>query len=352
MEQNYTNLSKQEYITEYLRRAADLEFERFTLEKLNQKLYNAYSECLSALEQGGYDLKYWEKKRRELSGQITFKQFLFKIFMVFYGGLYGIVPGAFIMFILLVIRYYTSPRFLAPLFDFAFSASRPKLTFFVFIPYCVAAVITLIIIILKVPVDRIKNMKELREVRRKIKTTTEMINREKARRPYLEKELGRCTVQLTNLNISRNKFYSGNLIPVKYRNAVPMSMMYEYFVTRICSELEGKDGAFARFENEIYIKRIADTVERISEKLDVVIQNQGQILRKVEDIDRKTDRIVSEIGQVKSGIGKLHSDLGKIQQSVDNIEGNAELTKYYSEVTARYAQHEMWVNGYSDKPEP
>ena len=55
----------------------------------------------------------------------------------------------------------------------------------------------------------------------KCKRCGEMINREKARRPYLEKELGRCTVQLTNLNISRNLlslsvnlYASSNSLPV------------------------------------------------------------------------------------------------------------------------------------------
>ena len=68
--------------------------------------------------------------------------------------------------------------------------------------------------------------------------------------------------------ISLEKMYSSNIIYKKYRSIVPMFMICEYLESNRCTKLEGHDGAYNMYEQELRANIIIDRLDIIIYKLD------------------------------------------------------------------------------------
>ncbi|MBS7297721.1 MAG: hypothetical protein KIG65_01410, partial [Eubacteriales bacterium] len=67
----------------------------------------------------------------------------------------------------------------------------------------------------------------------------------------LRKELSIIKTYLNNTYKILDNYYQCNIIFPKYRNFIAISSIYEYFSSGRCSQLEGREGAYNIFENEI-----------------------------------------------------------------------------------------------------
>lgn len=161
--------------------------------------------------------------------------------------------------------------------------------------------------------------------------------------PYYERETARCKEELRKLNLARARYYEGEILHKKYRNAAATGTMLEYLETRRCDQIEGHGGTIDVFEQELYLKKIVLNTESISRKLDQVILNQGKILNRIEQIDQKVDGIMQSID---TWCSRIREGQEKMKRSLDQIEYNSRLTGYYAEVTARSAKYLAWKQGY------
>lgn len=131
---------------------------------------------------------------------------------------------------------------------------------------------------------------------------------------FIEKECQESVIP--NINQTEailNKVYSANIIHPKYRNFVAVSQIYEYFETGRCSELEGPNGAYNLYENELRLNTIID-------KLDIIISQLATLN--------------ATMGMVVSAINYSNSMLSDISSSLGRIEANTALTAYNSQCIA------------------
>ncbi len=341
-------LPEQQYITEYLRRATDLEYDRYSMEKILEKLKKSFAVNKSAMEAKEGELAQLNVNARQMQQSLnvithsaTVGEVLSRAFAVA-GIIFGVmILESFLGFGILTILL----ELVGAMFDGALGPVI--LIFFVALPLLISIMHCNSVADEKNAADRIDKQRKLEDLRSKIIEADEAIRRCRMRSVGLEKEIGRCVVQYSSLNRSRRAFYSNGLIPEKYQDAVPMSTMYEYFTTRICSTLDGYEGAFARFEYQVRLDQIASSVDQISRKMDTVIRHQGRILRKIEEIDHHIEDVITRVEENGSRLSKMQQSMDNMRGSLDRIEGNAELTKYYSEVTARCAQYQMWKEDYT-----
>lgn len=343
MAKNLICLTEQQYMTEYLRRAADLEYDRYSMEKMTEKLKNAYSANKDFIDRKEGEIARLGRECGDMQKRVMLNPHSMKAGDVISGAL----RWAGIIFGIMLVENIVKFGILTPLMELCGTVGVAIFVFYVAAPLVISYLRCKAKTDEKNTAEHAARQRDLTGLRSETAAANEAVRRARMRAAYLEKEMGRCTLQYYRLNMARKDFYGNGLIPEKYRDAVPMATMYDYFATRICSKLEGYEGAFARFEYQIRLDRIASTVDQISRKMDAVIRNQGQILRKVEDIDRHIDSVVAKIEENGSRMGDIQKGMQNMQGSLDRVAENAELTKYYSEVTARCAQYKMWKDGYT-----
>ena len=128
-----------------------------------------------------------------------------------------------------------------------------------------------------------------------------------------EKNSMKETYQLTCQTLK--KCYEINIIPVKYRNIVPVCMFYDYISNGRTYSLKRNpntfdEGAINIYEYEISINIIKDKLDIIINKLDDLREGQKVLCRIIEEGNRQTHKLLNDIN---SNITKVNDNLQIIQ---------------------------------------
>lgn len=131
-------------------------------------------------------------------------------------------------------------------------------------------------------------------------------------------------------NSALEKLYSANIIYEKYRNMIAVGMFCEYFDSGRCTSLEGHEGAYNIFENEIRQNIIIDKLDVIITKLEKIAQNQYMIYHSIQDSNRKIQEMSNEI-----------------LSSSQSIQQNQKVIEYYNSITAKNTEFLKWERIFS-----
>lgn len=113
------------------------------------------------------------------------------------------------------------------------------------------------------------------------------------------------------------ELYNQNIIHPKYRSLTAISQFYEYFDTGRCTELEGPDGAYNLYENELRQNIIID-------KMDIIIS--------------QLDTLNHTMGYMVACMNQTNMLLNSISSSLYKIEANTALTAYNTQCIANNTQ--------------
>lgn len=124
-------------------------------------------------------------------------------------------------------------------------------------------------------------------------------------------------------------YYEKNIIFPKYRGLVPVAMFYEYLASGRCTQLEGHEGAYNIFEQEVRMNLILTKLDDIIDRLDSIERNQYMLANAVREGNRKADQIYRQISSCADQL-----------QSIDN---NSTIAAYYSGISALNTTYMAWI---------
>jgi hypothetical protein len=162
--------------------------------------------------------------------------------------------------------------------------------------------------------------------------TIELGNYPQLCRPYddkiasLQSEIGKTKAFISATKKVLSELYALNILFSKYRNLVAVSSIYEYLRSGRCVALEGHDGAYNIFENEI--------------RQDIIIIQLDRAIAKLEEI-RQTQYMLYDAVQESNML------LIQANKEMQKIGASSALTAYYSGQTAKNS--ETLVNLNRDK---
>lgn len=114
----------------------------------------------------------------------------------------------------------------------------------------------------------------------------------------LEAEMHKLEDHMLQLQQTYNNLMEKNIIHPKYRNIVACTTMLEYFETSRVSALEGPNGAYNLYENEIRTDRIIAQLEDIKQSLARIEQNQYTLAQILRETNKKVDDLNKEIARL------------------------------------------------------
>ena len=132
----------------------------------------------------------------------------------------------------------------------------------------------------------------------------------------------------------RNQLYSCNIIFPKYRDAVALSMFYEYFSSGRCTTLEGPNGAYNIYEMETRSNLIISQLNTVIESLETIKQNQYMIYSKLSSVNSKLETMGKTFDTMASTLNSMDGKLDKIEKNSAVIAHNSAVAAYYSKVNA------------------
>ena len=94
--------------------------------------------------------------------------------------------------------------------------------------------------------------------------------------------------------------YSFNTISDKYRGFIPASMLYQYINTERCSQLDGKEGAYTLFDQELRKNIIVDKFDTIIFERAKLTETMPYAMNIVEQSESMTDTLARDLGNLAS----------------------------------------------------
>ncbi len=122
----------------------------------------------------------------------------------------------------------------------------------------------------------------------------------------------------------RNEIYSYNIIYGKYRNIIAVSRFIDYFESGRCEKLDGADGAYNMYEQEIR----ADT---IIEQLDKITENQYYLYKELKEVNKSLREIQNEL--IVSNI-----KMDTIAKNTEKLVYNTNEMAFYTKKIANYSK--------------
>lgn len=146
----------------------------------------------------------------------------------------------------------------------------------------------------------------------------------------IEAEIEEAKETLSKLIKGKKELYSQNVIFGKYRNIVALASFYEYLVSGRCDSLEGRDGAYNIYENEIRANQIISQLSDVLKSLEQIKRGQYMVYSMLNEISSSLSSLESTTNDALSAMDKMQGDISRIAHNSKVIAYNSERTAFYA----------------------
>ncbi len=113
-----------------------------------------------------------------------------------------------------------------------------------------------------------------------------------ARKKYEEKCILEYQKKIADISIVLSQVYDVGVIHSDYRSLVPVSMFVKYIEQERCYKLEGTNGAYNRYEDELRSNMIIGRLDHVLDSLDKIHASMGTLYRGMQTANRLLAELV------------------------------------------------------------
>ena len=179
--------------------------------------------------------------------------------------------------------------------------------------------------------NKVHNQNLLVEHKNKTEEYKRLVSEDKAR---VDKELLKkrnIDLQISSLQNKYNEtyailqqLYNLNIIYPKYRNLIAVGTFYEYFDSGRCATLEGYEGAYNIFENEL--------------RLNAILGKLDDIINHLEEIRSSQYAIYNAISEGNKTANAIYQKSVQISDNMNTIADNTAIAAYNSSLAAKNSE--------------
>ena len=140
-----------------------------------------------------------------------------------------------------------------------------------------------------------------------------------------EREIAENAESLEKIDRALEVYYEPQALYPKYRSLIPVTTMYGYFDSGRCIDLTGHSGAYGYYEKELRYKNITEDLDEILQKTEEAAGDQALIQKKVAEIKDKASKLVSTVDEAIQKNLDANPDVSKISS---RLKHSRELQEY------------------------
>lgn len=130
-------------------------------------------------------------------------------------------------------------------------------------------------------------------------------------------------IKLKELQEKLREYYNRGPIYQSYHNLVAVTQIYEYLASGIANELEGPNGAYAQYMNDVRAERICNDLEKIRSDMnrgfDRLAVNQQVLYNELNSMNQSLGEISSSCYNLCSGMAATTSQLNTLAISANQM---------------------------------
>ncbi len=137
----------------------------------------------------------------------------------------------------------------------------------------------------------------------------------------LNSEISVLSGERNKVKETLQQLYNLNVIYPKYRNFVAVATFYEYFSSGRCKSLEGHEGAYNIYENEVRLNTIINKLDDVISHLNEIKENQYAIYNAINEGNKKS--------------AQIYKNTVELIANTNEIAQNSAIDAYCSYITAK-----------------
>lgn len=154
------------------------------------------------------------------------------------------------------------------------------------------------------------------------------VARQLRKRALLQSQLK--SLQAANRQTKENlqKLYNYNIIHPKYRGLIPVCSLYGYFDTGVCTQLEGHEGAYNKYDTESRLDYIICQLDEVIRHLEDIKNNQYQLYAAIKESNRKYDKLIQNTQNVMNQLNGIQAQGAELNSRIAQLQTTSDLTLY------------------------
>lgn len=129
------------------------------------------------------------------------------------------------------------------------------------------------------------------------------------------------------------KLYAHNIIYPSFRNLIAVYQIREYLKMGVCDGLEGTNGAYAMYMNDVRTARITDSIHELKKSLTSAISGlQGALMQELRTVNGNLTALGSSMSRSMEGISQQMQQMQQLQQA-----GTAQMSAHLAEANRHLA---------------
>lgn len=164
-----------------------------------------------------------------------------------------------------------------------------------------------------------------------VKADQQRVQNENNGKTLLQAELENLKKANARTGYNLEKLYNYNIIHPKYHGLIPMCSLYGYFDTGVCTQLEGHEGAYNKYDNESRMDYIICKMDVVIKHLEDIKSNQYQLYAAIQESNERYDRILANTNTMIGQLNGIQSQGAELNSRIASLQMTSDLTLYEAE---------------------
>lgn len=156
------------------------------------------------------------------------------------------------------------------------------------------------------------------------------INKELQLVPIIDAHIKEIEENITTLEKRLIQLYNLNVIYPTYRNHVAIAQIYDYIASGMCPALEGGDGAYAQYMNDVRAEKICTSIKALE---NTIAQGFSAVIAMQNTLCNQLNECIGLLHGIDSSLSSISEHTANIQQyTYDALQYQREVSGYLSRI--------------------
>lgn len=169
---------------------------------------------------------------------------------------------------------------------------------------------------------------EYQEYKNAVLQDSVRVENELKRKVLLEAQLKKLKSMNAKTKMTLQKLYSRNIIHPKYQGLIPVCSLYGYFDTGVCTQLEGHEGAYNKYDTESRLDYIICKMDEVLKHLEEIKSNQYQLYSAIQESNAQFDKLISNTNYMMGQLDGIQAQGTQLDARVASLQMTSALTLY------------------------
>ena len=165
------------------------------------------------------------------------------------------------------------------------------------------------------------------------------VQRELPRKTLLQEQLKEIKAANQKTRATLQALYNKNVIHKNYRGLIPICSLYGYFDTGVCTQLEGHEGAYNKYDTESRLDQIIVKMDQVIKHLEGIREIQWMLYDAVEESNRKVEQLINNCDHMSNQLNGIQAQGAELNARVAQLQSTSDLNLYMNACAKRELEY-------------